>query len=228
MSQRKIIFFHLPKTGGTALRETLLALFLREETQLIYNRENFQKDVRDFAVNKKLIAAGHMGWERELDSLLSEVTKITCLRNPVSNVISHYLHFKNSHAPEHREYGRMSFPEFLESPLASNWQCKRLGGGFYDTHMDEQQYFEEALKNVTESFAAVGLTEQMDQSLALLRDVLGLKLQKVPVRNTSADPEAAAQLQSFAAEIRERNRLDEELYRAAAQRFSAYFSTAQL
>lgn len=221
MSQRKIIFFHLPKTGGTALREILLAPFLRDEVQLIYHRENFQAELRDFVRNRKLIAAGHMGWELDLAQVLQDVTKITCLRNPVSNVISHHLHFRHSNDPAHKEYSSLSFPEFLQTPFANNWQCQRLGGRFYDSQMDEQKCFAEAWENVSSRFDAVGVTERMDDTLLVLRQVLKLNLQQVPMRNLSADPVAANDLQAYADEIKERNQLDEKLHQAAVKRLDA-------
>ncbi len=217
MTQRKLIFFHLPKTAGTSLRDELCSHFKEEDIQLIYGRKHFREGVRNFARNDKRFAMGHFGWEPEFRELLSDMIKISFLREPVARVISHYLQFKRSHYPEHQRYRQMNFEQFLHTPFASNWQCRRLGGGFYNEAISDEECFEEAALNVQSRFEMIGLVELMEESLRWLEQLSGLKLGALPHLNPKHKV-SEDNFRVYDEVLRGQNQYDLELYRLAHER----------
>ena len=77
---------------------------------------------------------------------------------------------------------------------------------------------EEAKRNL-DRFLVVGLTERFDETFILIRRALGWKLPYYLTANVTTRPKPATQ--DTLEQIRERNRLDLELYDFANQRLSA-------
>ncbi len=218
-NKTKILFLHIPKTGGTSLKVAFLKKFEHTEIQRIYGFENFKSGVREFASNKKKVAVGHFGWEPEMKQLFKKAFKITFLRHPVARVISHYWHFQRSTYQGDDYLKGMSFEDFLETPFAQNWQTKRLGGGLYDTTLAEEACFSEALKNVESRFEFIGITERMMESTNLLSRKLSMEIPEVKKENVnpqkSRDEEMA---RKYGLAILEKNKWDMKLYQAGLER----------
>lgn len=215
----KILFLHIPKTGGTAVKKALKNEFKPKELQLIYGFENFKTGVREFAVNNKKLAIGHFGWEPEMEDLFKSAFKITFLRHPVARVISHYWHFQRSEQQKDRHLVGMSFEDFLETPFAQNWQTKRLGGGLYNTNLSDAECFEEALVNVESRFDFVGITEEMTKSASVLSTSLSLKLG--PVKRKNVNPEKGKEqemVEKYTEVILAKNQYDLRLYEVGVKR----------
>ncbi|WP_417612400.1 sulfotransferase family 2 domain-containing protein [Owenweeksia hongkongensis] len=222
-NKTKVLFLHIPKTGGTAVKKALKKKFKPKELQLIYGFENFKMGVRDFATNKKSLGIGHFGWEPEMENMFKDAFKITFLRHPVARVISHYWHFQRSTLEGDQYVKEMSFEDFLETPFAQDWQTRRLGGGLYDASLTGEACFEEALKNVESRFEFVGITEEMDKSAAILSKRLSIDIGDVKRKNVN--PEKAKEHEmalKYEAVILAKNQYDLQLYEAGFTRLNLY------
>lgn len=110
---KRIYFYHVRKSGGTSLNQMFLSLN-NQDGEKIYNRM-LQSPTRRVIVNHKIF----VGWNRKLIEqgnyfyafshapehklvLPEDTFTITCLRNPLARVISHYkmlLEFKQNNIP---------------------------------------------------------------------------------------------------------------------------------
>lgn len=215
----KILFLHIPKTGGTAVKEALIDQFKPSKVHLIYGLDYFQQGVREFAQNNKQLGIGHFGWEKELVPLFEDAFKMTFLRHPVNRVISHYWHFQRSPHEGDQYLKEMTFEEFLETRFAQNWQTQKLGGGFYDENISDVENFEEALINVSQRFQFVGITERMQQSVEILNKELSLTIPKVKRKNVNPDKEHEKQMaEKYTDAILAKNQYDLKLYEVALER----------
>jgi Galactose-3-O-sulfotransferase len=84
----------------------------------------------------------------------------------------------------------------------------------------DEEALEEAKRNL-ESFLVVGLTERFDESFILVRRALGWKLPMYETHNVTRRPKSEPPSPEAIEAIRERNRLDLELYDHARKLFSA-------
>lgn len=217
--RKKILFLHIPKTGGTAIRDSLKMQFKESEVQSIYKLKHFKEEVRNFAANKKKLAVGHFGWQKEMSELFEDAFKITFLRHPVQRVISHYWHFQRSAHKGDQYLKAMNFEGFLETRFAQNWQTQKLGGGFYDESMSDEDSFKEALINVSERFQFVGITERMQESVTILNNELSMDIPKVATRNVNPNKVREGQMvEDFTESILAKNKYDMKLYDIALER----------
>ncbi|MBT8195204.1 MAG: sulfotransferase family 2 domain-containing protein, partial [Bacteroidia bacterium] len=105
--------------------------------------------------------------------LIGPTKYLTFIRHPASRVVSLY-HFMKS-TPQNRLYpvihkNNMSLKDFvlhIDDADINNTQIKRIGGGPFLT---ENEQLEKALKNIEEYFPVVGIVEQYDESLMLLKN----------------------------------------------------------
>ena len=215
----KILFLHIPKTGGTAVKKALMGQYKPSQVHLIYGLDYFKQGVREFAQNNKKLGIGHFGWEKEMAPLFEDAFKMTFLRHPVNRVISHYWHFQRSPHEGDQYLKAMSFEEFLETRFAQNWQTQKLGGGFYDEKMTYAESFEEALINVSERFQFVGITECMQQSVDILNSELSLEIPEVKPKNVNPEKEHENRMaEKYREAILAKNHYDMKLYEVALER----------
>jgi hypothetical protein len=144
---------------------------------------------------------------------------VTVLREPVARVVSAYKHVLKRTSHDYHERvikGRIDLEEFIETfwlEEKRNRQIRDLCNE-YDGPVD-RELLEQAKRNL-ESFLVVGLTERFEETFALIRRTLRLRLPFYVTRNVGfplQPSERAIQL------IRERELLDIELYAFAQQLF---------
>jgi hypothetical protein len=182
----KIIFIHIPKTGGTTL-------------QGIVNREYGLKKICSIATNRKItkyktlssvekekikILQGHMAFGHHVHFPNPDaVSYFTMLRNPISRIISNY-YFIFKLKDKHRAYKEMvaknySLKEFVESGIITNTENiqVRLLSNNIDTPYGgcTREMLETAKHNLENYFSVVGINEQFDESLFLLKKHYGWK-----------------------------------------------------
>lgn len=222
MNQKKLIFLHIPKTAGTTFREVLTQQFENDEITEIYGSADFDQElVSSLGNTSQRLILGHFGWKMNYHQYVEGNSWITFLREPISRTVSHFLHFKRSKDPRHIDLAEQyqSFPEFLTSKYANNWQCKRLGGGFYDESVSDKDCFKEALKNIDQRFEFVGVTEDFEKSLLLLAKKMKWRLPNYRSRNKNKQSSLADELRNeFGKEVLERNAWDQKLYEHAKNR----------
>jgi hypothetical protein len=217
--QRKIIFLHLPKTGGTTLVNMLHQKYGLQQSQLINGDKDSQLRL---AVNNEIrFIHGHFSFD--IVKLLHphDYFSATVLREPVARVISRYVHLQYSEEPrlvaERDTYA--GFEEYLESSYALNWQCQVLAGNMHNIANPEENYAL-AQQNL-HSFDWVGVADYLNEGMLDLSSKLGFENRYYPHLNKSQSQELGESLfLEFAEEIRERNIYDQKLYAEAKRMYT--------
>jgi len=128
---------------------------------------------------------------------------VTILREPLARYISHYQHYVEKMGET------KDFKAWMEQPRFWNRQVRKLTGG------DD---VEAAKKKLATQFCCVGLTEQFNASLLLMRERLGLKdfdvwyVQHVNPSKGEVRRRIMANWEEYRDMITEANQLDSELY----------------
>jgi hypothetical protein len=227
---RQILFFHVPKCGGTSLshffrlRYLASSFRLREETasRVTSPHANRGDDWMQFkqdlflyhALSGTSFVQGHVMYAPEVFADLHErASFITLLREPTARVISHYLF-------DRRLY-EMPFGEFLDSPRGeseTSLYCRFFGGLKFSEGPAREAHRDAAISALSR-FDVVGLLEQPEALRRQLRERLGVHV-RIPHRNIGRG-RTLGSVESEIARHRERLeamcRLDGEIYRHAQE-----------
>jgi glycosyltransferase involved in cell wall biosynthesis len=197
-------FVHLSKTAGTSFRTAIEAHYpvwkdygnkvshTSEQIQhLLYDAQDSYPLKKEFQDQSNTWITGHVPLAKYSD-LVSTRSIITFVREPISQIISHYNHF----VTHHKFKGNLD--EFLKRPSILNFQSKHLG----------------ALPLGLIGY--IGLTENYTQSVALINDYYQLKIDvqhvnKNPKRSLDEEALLAQQL----SQLRALNANDLTLYQHA-------------
>ncbi len=229
----KVIFLHLPKTAGMSLR----GLFVKNYRGTPHFNTDL-KELTDEAWQKCLdrirqvppddleryrVFKGHMPFG--LHKILpGPVEYITFLREPVQRVISHYRMLCRKNIlpsnlvidPAKKEWNLGAYPPFFRD--LDNLQTRLLSGSSLNLPFGActEEHLNQAKANL-DQFKFVGLTEQFDLSLMLLKRLCGWRWHfYVPDNRSTGDPSPLSPVVLEA--IRNLNRFDYELYRYAEER----------
>ncbi len=196
----RVAIVHIPKTAGVWLRKALEVHYEPDETCVLDMKNNgLPADLTD-TLRYRLISA-HMGYEyaKRLDAEL-----VTVLRNPYDRIVSLY-HFWRNVPVDHGGPAlakRLTFEEFLTSVdepkiLMSivNVQAWQIAYGNelqqrYDRpNISPDELFGKAIENL-ETFAVVGVKENLPALAQSIRDKLGLNVDqnRAPENVTVARP----------------------------------------
>jgi hypothetical protein len=165
--------------------------------------ESLKRTLTLFPHLKSIGGHGMKAWV-DYKELEDRLKWYTFLRKPVDRVISHYQH-QTLRKTHHR-----TFEEFLKNKPYQNWSVKMIAG---------EDNLEKAKQILHEKFLFVGLTEQFNESLLLMRknlQIVGLdpryakKVNVAKTNNIAADIKES--LFKFADLIHTSNSLDIELY----------------
>ena len=212
---RPLVFVHLPKTAGSTISAIIRARYPG------YVRGSRRQWADWFANRAGLPEApaylGHMpyGLHRALGH---EVDYVTMVRHPVARATSHY-HYLRQH-PQDRSHHDADVPiEEWAATTEMNLATLRLAGDEPEhgvlARKQDGRLLHLAIEHL-EEFAAVGMQERFDESLALLTRQLGWGIPRYRNRKVShpyPDPPRAA-VQTLI----ERNQLDVALFDYLRQR----------
>jgi hypothetical protein len=230
-AERCIIFLHIPKTGGmtlmTALRSRYGSRMLKLQT-LDKRRDTQLEALAEVPLSTRRrarLVSGHLYYGVH-EYLPQECDYITLLREPVARVISYYYYVRGH--PKHWFHdglvrSDMSLEEFVSrapDPEVANGQTRRLSGDMGEGGSGElgARALDRAKQHLARC-AVVGLTERFDESFILIRRALGWRPR--PYMTTNVSPTAKPATADGIELVRERNRLDLELYRYAGELLSA-------
>ena len=206
--QRKIIFLHLPKTGGSTLVNILHQYYGLEQSALIAGDDKVA--VADAVQAGIPFVHGH--FSARLLAGAPGYLKATMLREASDRVISRYVHL--AHSKEERlqkEFASYSsFEDFLQSTYADNWQVRMLSGQWHEGRVNEETY----VKAVDQLYAMdwVATADQMATAALDLSLKLGFESYYHPHLNTRASQDLWQEINhKYRASIADLNRFDAQL-----------------
>jgi hypothetical protein len=227
MTNFKIIFLHLPKTGGLTLYDILERQYKKGEVYTIKiknKRPALQEFINlpDIEKTKIKVLRGHMpfGYHQFLQE---EAKYITVLRNPVDRVISHYYYILEH--PDHYLYDKvkgMKVEEYVISDVThelDNGQIRDITE-IQENEKCTAEHFEIAKKRLEENFLFASVLDYFDEGLIILKDMLGWSYPTYYTINKKKGdrPKISAEIK---AQIAEKNKYDLELYKLAKQKVEA-------
>ena len=228
---RCVVFVHLPRTGGTTVAKVLD----RKYRSRVLHLETLWKplaSVGDLPFDERAAArvvTGHVHYGVH-EYIPRECVYVTMLREPVARIASMYRFIRGN--PKHwlhdelvrSEMGLEEFAETAADPGVDNHQTRLIAGiGSGEFGQPQSELGAEALetaKRNLRAFGAVGLTERFDESFILLRRALGWRLPMYMSVNAARTEGERLDGRALAT-IRERNRLDLELYDFGRELFAA-------
>jgi hypothetical protein len=242
-----LFFLHVPKTGGISLTEILDAHFAPGAVLEVQDWRDAERLIGEMSVvelARVRCVRGHHWFgpgDRAIhDRLAVDPVVITALRDPVARTVSAYQHVMrlDEHWLRERldldEGETMPLHDFVEHPRTqgeiANLQTRlivgRVPGNPAQLNADsgdgvplEDAELLATAKARLDSFAWVGLTERMEESVWLLTTMMGWEaVEELPTLNVNPVPSAQLEVvEETRAAILERTALDSELYAHAAQ-----------
>ncbi|MDP7527511.1 MAG: sulfotransferase family 2 domain-containing protein [Candidatus Marinimicrobia bacterium] len=218
-----LIFLHLPRTGGTTLRDILFRQYPADETfenkTLTDTDDNFNERNMDEKSGFKLIK-GHVYFGIH-QFIPQPCSYFSMMRYPIERTISAYNYIKNRPSHQFHELAnKLSLGEFIESgqnQMVNNGQTRLIAGRhtaleipFNEMNTD---HLEQAKANIVEKFILVGLTDRYNETLLMLKKLLKWKTPTYSIANAVKRDDKTKQIDVQLKElIIEYNQLDLLLY----------------
>ena len=226
-----LAFVHIPKTAGTTLHKIIAHQYPRV---FIHHDSDGPLDSALAArIREKhpQVIMGH--FSVGIHSLIPETRYVTCLREPVSRIASHYQHALND--PAHYLHhdvvsGNLDLGGYVSSGLSgelSNGMTRMLAGvtDFHHATVSDET-LALAKSNIESLFDGIILSEQFDPGVLMLAESLHWKtpyyLRRKVGRYGSAPRKPDERTRKL---IEEHNRFDCQLHAWAKQRCEAQAAT---
>lgn len=231
---KPVIFLHMPKAAGSTYIDVLARkqpsgsmVHLQgdsEERQAFINSPQEQR-------NQVSLLVGHMPYG--MDAYLgAPASYITILRDPVDRIVSHYyfiLRHENNYLHEIVAKGGMSLEEFVGSQVSvelDNLQTRILAPEYQAPFGGVGQKELQAALGHLRGCAVVGLQEEPDKTLVLIKRFMGWKTVPLMVKkNVTANRPAKDQIPGRVRDIiLETNSLDVALHKEAQNLLATRFA----
>lgn len=224
-ARKPVIFLHIPKTAGSTFRAVLENEYeeeVRFSTKVVDGNLNIDefKNLSQSDKNKIELLYGHMkyGLHQQFEQ---PINYITFLRDPVKRVISNYYYLLRS--PFHPYYevvknNNLSLYQYVEQDIN-----KSINNGYiqFISNKSEvtEKVYNEVITNIKNTFSVVGVTEQFDLSLLLMKKKLNWS--KAPyyasVNISKNKPQGDFEDQALVELINSKNQFDLKLYNYAKE-----------
>ena len=213
--ERCLVFLHVPKTGGqTIVCPLIWNVPEGERIHLDILDRRLDTTMNSIPVERRQTARlvwGHIPYGVHA-YMPQRCEYFTILREPIARVVSVYkfiLRTRRHVLHDRVATERITLEEYIESGMdegqTENSQTHKLSGR--QIGIIDRSALKEAKQNL-EAFLVVGLIERFEETFALLRRTLGLRLPFYVTRNVSPPYDVSNRAVELA---RERNELDFEL-----------------
>ncbi len=227
--EETVIFFHIPKAAGMTLSRIIerqywpTSIFTISGVHSEISVDAF-KQLPEGLRRKIKAIKGHMGFGLH-EYLPQPSTYITMLRDPVDRIVSHY-HYALQRGTHHYLYHsitskHMTLADYASSgisPELNNGQTRLLSGveslnKLTNFEPCTSEMLARAKSNLKQYFSVVGLSGRFDESLIILKKVLGWNNIYYHRRNeTKNRPRKEDVSEETRNIIRKQNELDIELF----------------
>jgi hypothetical protein len=226
MNIRKDLFIHLhiPKTGGTTLRDIIQRQYRSEKILMIPKLEESEtilKEVSTSQINQLKLIQGHLKYGIH-NHFHRRAKYFAIIRDPINRVLSTYYYVlsqKNNPQNLSTSNKQMTIYDFVQSgvnPFLINGQTKLISGktGNIDNPIIEsEELFSLAKENIENDFLFLGITEMFDETILILKNMLGWHMPYYSIANrTKKKPNYDAVNPTIISFIKEHNQLDIKLY----------------
>jgi len=226
MNIRKDLFIHLhiPKTGGTTLRDIIQRQYRAEKILMIpklEESENILKEVSTSQINQLKLIQGHLKYGIH-NHFHRRAKYFAIIRDPINRVLSTFYYVlsqKNNPQNLSTSNNQMTIYDFVQSgvnPFLINGQTKLISGktGNIDNPIIEsEELFSLAKENIENDFLFLGITEMFDETILILKNMLGWHMPYYSIANrTKKKPNYDAVNPTIISFIKEHNQLDIKLY----------------
>jgi hypothetical protein len=231
--ENALIFLHIPKAAGTTLHKILERQYKQSEIFEI-DGSKVLASIKEFTNlsleqrSKIKLLKGHMPFGLH-EHLPRPSVYITVLRHPIDRVISHYYYTLQTpyhYLHERVKSQKMTLRDYVESEISGeldNGQVRLLAGVDMEIPFGKcsRKLLEQAKNNLENHFAFVGLAEYFNETILLMKKVLGWKRYPVyqTMNPTKAKPHISQIPEDTLRAIEKRNELDIELYELVAKDF---------
>lgn len=223
---RPVIFFHIPKCGGSTVTRFLHKQYLPEHVFQIdgQNPKDSVEQFKSFSEEKRRsyrLVIGHAAQDL-LDYVGSEWISMTVLRDPIDRIVSHYYYAKRD--SRHYLHGRIQdesigLLDYVAKPLTrevQNWHVTRFSElDFSEVAADPQRAIDLAFNFVTQRFQVVGFLDDLSAAMNRLGEIAGFhsRFQNGTYNKTKDRPKIEQVDADVLQEITDLNSLDVELYK---------------
>lgn len=232
MSETRLIFLHLPKTGGSTFHGILVRQYKASDLYHVRTHADAQRFSRESeAVRSRIkVLKGHMGFGFHTDFPGKDPVKyVTLMREPVARTISHYSFIRE------RSYHKLhkvvvendySLKDYVTKGLredTDNPQLRLLSGDVkipFGTCSSEM--VQKAKDHINDHFLLAGTLEYYHEFLLMLQDELGWKTPYYNRENVTGRKIRREEVDQDTIDvIRETHRYEIELYDWVKARFEA-------
>ncbi|WP_420629582.1 sulfotransferase family 2 domain-containing protein [Candidatus Leptofilum sp.] len=172
-----VIYLHIPKTAGSTLHAIHNQIYAPEQVLHLKGDPHIDTAVAQFkqlsnkAKQSIRLLTGHIEYGLH-EWLPQPATYFTILRDPIERVLSYYYFIlRTPDHPRHEEMtGRQtSIADFAKHILGHNNQTRFLAGTWLEDLPCTAKTLSLAKQHILQDFSVVGLSEQFDTTLLLLK-----------------------------------------------------------
>ena len=218
------IHLHIPKTGGTTLRDIIQRQYRSEKILMIpklEESENILKEVSTSQINQLKLIQGHLKYGIH-NHFHRRAKYFAIIRDPINRVLSTYYYVlsqKNNPQNLSTSNNQMTIYDYVLSginPFLINGQTQLISGKTGDIDnpiIESEELFSLAKENIENDFLFLGITEMFDETILILKNMLGWHMPYYSIANrTKKKPNYDAVNPTIISFIKEHNQLDIKLY----------------
>ena len=218
------IHLHIPKTGGTTLRDIIRRQYQSEKILMIPKldeSEDILKEVSTSQINQLKLIQGHLKYGIH-NHFHRRAKYFAIIRDPINRVLSTYYYVlsqKNNPQNLSTSNNQMTIYDYVQSgvnPFLINGQTQLISGktGNIDNPIiKSEELFSLAKENIANDFLFLGITEMFDETILILKNMLGWHMPYYSIANrTKNKPNYDAVDPTVISFLKEHNQLDIKLY----------------